>query len=45
MLHERLEQDKMFQTVVECVNKVLPEDMGELEDWFDKFNESVVVSD
>ena len=45
MLHERLEQDKMFQTVVECVNKVLPEDMGELEDWFDKFDESVVVSD
>ena len=44
-LADKLEENKMFETVVECVTKVLPEDMGELEDWFEQFSDSVVVSE
>ena len=45
ILHEKLENKVMYEKVIECVTKVLPEDMGELEDWFEQFNESVVVSE
>lgn len=45
ILKTNLEESKMFEKVVECVNKVLPEDMGELEDWFEQFNDSVVIND
>ena len=44
-LKDRLDQEKMFETVSNSVKKVLPEDEGELESWLEQFSESVVVND